>query len=506
MPKPIVLITGSSGGLGRALCAAFATCGAEVIAHARERSDAPAGFPVVVADLAGADAADQVMAQLRALGRTPDIVVHNAAVGWYGAPDALDTERLDELLGVNVWAPIALTQALLPAIRARRGAIAFVSSVAAAVPAPDYAAYAATKAALDGFARNLRIELAGVVDVLSLWPGGIQTNMHARSGVPDAHVAGWRLAGPATVAANIAQKVLARRAGAIGLGPTLLRWAGHQAEHLVDALAPRPRAPRVVSSPAGRAGRRVLITGAADGIGLALARAYVSAGACVVGVDFDKARALAAEAELGDRLRIVHADLAAPEQLDALAAELAARGPYDVLIQNAGINAVGAFETGDLSAQRRVFDVNLRAPLRLTTALLAARAGRAGACWIFLSSLSHYASYPGAAVYAATKDGVAHFARSLDAAVRPAGMRALRVHPGPTRTAHAARYSPDNRREARRMPPAELAARIVAAAASGQRVLIPGLSNRLFALAGRWVPGLVEAIMKRTLLDRLERS
>lgn len=505
MPKPIVLITGSSGGLGRALCAAFAARGADVIAHARQGSDAPAGFPVVIADLAGADAADRVMAQLRALGRAPDIVVHNAAAGWYGAPDALDAERLDELLDVNVWAPIALTQALLPGIRARRGAIAFVSSIAAAVPAPDYAAYAATKAALDGFARNLRIELAGVVDVLSLWPGGIQTSMHARSGVPDALVAGWRLAGPARVAADIAKKVLARRAGAIGVGPTLLRWAGLQAEDLVDALAPRPRAPRVVSAPAGGAGRRILITGAADGIGLALARSYITAGARVVGVDFDRARALAAEAELGDRLRIVYADLAAPEQLDALAAELAALGPYDVLIQNAGINAVGAFETGDLAAQRRVFDVNLRAPLRLTTALLAARAGRAGACWVFLSSLSHYASYPGAVVYAATKDGVAHYARSLDAAVRPAGMRALRVHPGPTRTAHAARYSPDNRREARRMPPAELAARIVAAAASGQRVLIPGLSNRLFALAGRWAPGLVEAIMKRALLDRLER-
>ncbi len=503
MRRPVVLITGSSSGLGHALCAAFAARGCEVIAHARVASRAPAGYATVAADLSDPASAQHIHAQLEAQDLEPDIVVCNAAVGHYGQPASLDARRLDQLLEVNVWSPIALAHALLPGLQRRRGTLAFISSVAATVPAPDYAAYAASKAALDGFARNLRIELAGEVACLTLRPGGIRTDLHARSGVPVERSDAWRLADPASVAGALAARVLARRSGAIELGPALTHWAGRHLESLLDvALARRTDATRAQSHEPGGT-QRALVTGAADGIGLALTRALIAAGVDVLGVDVDGERAARAIAELGPRLRIVAADLTNGAALAGLARDLEALGPYDLVVQNAGINAVGAFATSDLAAQRRVFDVNLRAPLRLTTALLAARALQPGARLVFMSSLSHYAGYPGAAVYAATKDGLAHFARSIDAALRPSGISTLRIHPGPTRTAHAARYSPDNRREARRMPPETLAAHILRAVERGDRVLVPGIGNRLFAELGRWLPGLTEAILRRTLLEKM---
>lgn len=90
---------------------------------------------------------------------------------------------------------------------------------------------------------------------------------------------------------------------------------------------------------------------------------------------------------------------------------------------------------------------------------------------VFVSSLAHFVSYPGASVYAASKDGLAAYARSLRVA-EPA-LHVLTVFPGLTRPAHARRYGPDNSREARRMPPEKLAELIYRAVQRRQKVLIP---------------------------------
>ena len=121
----------------------------------------------------------------------------------------------------------------------------------------------------------------------------------------------------------------------------------------------------------------------------------------------------------------------------------------------------------------------------------------------FISSLSHFVSYPGAAVYAASKDGIAAYARSLALALTPQQMHVLTVFPGPTRTEHARRYSPDNSREGRRMPPEQLAQQILVAVQRRHRMLIPGLGNRLFARFGHWFPHQSEQIMRRIILDKL---
>jgi short-subunit dehydrogenase len=177
---PTVLITGVSDGIGHALAVAYAARGAACwrcpasvsgIAGGHVRPD-----DYCVADLGDSDAAATVQHFLttRSIGAL-DILVHNAASGWYGPAPQQSAASIEELLRVNLYAPISLTHALLPRLRPSHGVVAFISSVHSALPTPDFAVYTATKAALDGFARNLRLEERGAVDVVVLWPGPTRT-------------------------------------------------------------------------------------------------------------------------------------------------------------------------------------------------------------------------------------------------------------------------------------------------------------------------------------------
>jgi short-subunit dehydrogenase len=79
----------------------------------------------------------------------------------------------------------------------------------------------------------------------------------------------------------------------------------------------------------------------------------------------------------------------------------------------------------------------------------------------------------------------------------------MTVFPGPTRTAHARRYSPDNSREEKRMAPEALAERIFGGVKKRKRFLVPGFGNRMIAIIGKWFPGVMEDMMRRVILERL---
>ena len=252
--------------------------------------------------------------------------------------------------------------------------------------------------------------------------------------------------------------------------------------------------------------RRVVITGAAEGIGRALAEEFGLQSDAITCVDVNTTLAEQTQAALrkhGIAIDFCQADLSLAQDRERMVRELVVGPQIDVLIHCAGINCVGPFVDSNIAAQCKVLDINLTAPLQVTAALLQTGAIARHGSLVFISSLSRFASYPGASVYAATKDGLASYARGLAVALAPQDIHVLTVYPGPTRTAHARRYSPDNSREARRMQPARLAAEITRAVKHRKHTLVPGFGNQAFAMLGRWAPPISEWLMARTLWKQL---
>lgn len=515
---PTLLITGATDGIGLALAQQLAASGARlVLVGRRPLDDLPASLFSAATycrvDLAAPDAATQVAAWLSDHAITAlDAVYLNAASGYIGNTAAQPQADIHRQVAVNLWTPIALTHALAPHVEAARGAFIFISSVATAIPTPDYAVYTATKAALEAFARALRSELIAdrrPIRVHIIRPGATRTNFHTKSGVAADHYDTTRFADPNTVAAAILAAVAAgKQEVTLGTANRLAATIARVAPSLFLS-AVRRRQPDPAPAPDSPTPPHVVITGAANGIGLELARRFAAAGYTVTGIDRDAAanrRAQADFAATGGDHHYLTADLAAPAIAEELSTALAARPPITILIHNAGINAVGPFLASALADQSAVLAVNLTAPLTLTAALLANARLAQGGSVVAISSLSHYIGYPGAAVYAATKDGLASYATSMAGATTTAQRHWLTVFPGPTRTDHAARYSPDNSRAHRRMDPARLADLVFQAVQTRRSRLIPGRANRLLARAARLLPGPTAAAMRHILYTPLKRA
>lgn len=516
---PIIttLITGATDGIGLALAQLLQARGERpFLLGRRPLSDLndPLFTPdnYIQADLSQPDCAQRVLDFLaeRQVMRL-DRLIHNAGIGYYGEtadqPPEQSANSIDQLIDVNLLAPIRLTHALLPHLKQAQGQISFVSSVVAVMPGPNYAVYTATKAALEGFARSLRQELLGQVAVQIIRPGATRTGMHAKMGL-ETSVMDWQRFPPAEkIAPTILRQIERGRAVVtVGLGNRLLYGVGYYFPRLVTWGMKRQTNQTQQQLPNTQHAIRnkvCAITGAADGIGRALALRYAQAGYKIVGIDLDAERSAVTKQMIeagGGTADFILADLSQADGLVQLAGQLAHHAPLDVFIHNAGINAVGHFAQLDLARQEKVLDLNLRAPLHLTAVLLNQNQLAAGGQLVFLSSLSRYVSYPGAAVYAATKDGLAAYGRSLGVGLPQS---VLNVFPGPTRTAHARRHSPDNSREETRMAPERLADLIFDAAENGRSALIPGRQNQLFAQLGHYWPALMDWTMRKLILEKL---
>ncbi|ORV13481.1 SDR family NAD(P)-dependent oxidoreductase [Mycobacterium celatum] len=202
-----ILITGASSGIGRALALQLADRGA-VMALAARRGDlldevaeeiASAGHQrptVITADLAMPERATSLAHDaLDALGGAVDVLVNNAGANLTGPQSLIaDSDAARRVFEVNMWSPLALTAAVLPAMHsAGAGIIVNVTSTVQAVPLPLLGYYSASKAALAQATRSLRLELAETpIKVLEVVPGSTDTALRDIDELP------WKSGSPRT--------------------------------------------------------------------------------------------------------------------------------------------------------------------------------------------------------------------------------------------------------------------------------------------------------------------
>jgi NAD(P)-dependent dehydrogenase (short-subunit alcohol dehydrogenase family) len=156
--SPVVLITGTSSGIGRAIASAFAAKGFEVFGTSRnpQRNEPIAGVELLPLDVSDqASVASAVSTVLQRAGRI-DVLVNNAGVGVFGAAEESSIAQAQELFDTNFFGLIRVTNEVLPHLRAQRsGRIINISSVLGFLPAPYGALYAASKHAVEGYSESL---------------------------------------------------------------------------------------------------------------------------------------------------------------------------------------------------------------------------------------------------------------------------------------------------------------------------------------------------------------
>lgn len=181
--RPVTLITGASAGLGAEFARLCRARGEELVLVARRRDRLEAlaselgSSHVIAADLAEPGAPARLLAEVEALGLQVETLINNAGFGVSGILAAAPTDRLLEMVDLNVRALTELTRLILPAMIERgHGGILNVASTAAFQAGPNMAVYYASKAYVLSFTEALHQEMKGKgVKVSALCPGPTAT-------------------------------------------------------------------------------------------------------------------------------------------------------------------------------------------------------------------------------------------------------------------------------------------------------------------------------------------
>lgn len=258
------------------------------------------------------------------------------------------------------------------------------------------------------------------------------------------------------------------------------------------------------------AGRTVLISGAAGGLGAALCRRFAAAGAHIAAADLDAGRLEVLVAELrnrGSQALALPGDIAdAAHCKAAVGTALARFGALDGLINNAGISHRSLLQDTDPGVIRRVMEVNFFGALYLTHAALphiVARRGMIAA----VSSVAGYAPLIGRSGYSASKHALHGFFDSLRSEIEGAGVGVTLICPAFIRTGIGAAglggdgtaASGPRITSGGESMPEDIAERIFAAVAENRRLLLPDRTSRLAWWVSRLAPAVYARAMKRRL-------
>ena len=173
--RPVALVTGASRGIGRAIAAALAGEGYDLVLICRERTDLLEALCLELSESCGIRAiphpcdvsdAEAVAALFAGIPRL-DLLVNNAGVAWYGLLQDMRDEDWDRVVGTDISGPFYMCRKAIPLLLRSRGRIINISSIWGSTGASCEAAYSAAKGALNALTRALGKELA---------PSGIPVN------------------------------------------------------------------------------------------------------------------------------------------------------------------------------------------------------------------------------------------------------------------------------------------------------------------------------------------
>ncbi|MGH3242840.1 MAG: SDR family NAD(P)-dependent oxidoreductase [Spirillospora sp.] len=236
--------------------------------------------------------------------------------------------------------------------------------------------------------------------------------------------------------------------------------------------------------------RTALVTGASSGIGESFARLLAGRGTDLVIVARRAERLDDLARELVERYRVavevLAADLTDPLQRSEVEGRLSA-DPVELLVNNAGHGAFGAFAETPLDVQVAQIELNVTAVVRLTHAVLPGMVERGRGGVLNVAAMSGFAPSPGSATFGATKSYVASFSESLHAEVAAKGVHVTALCPGFTRTDEVVhdRPVPSNLLWLRRD---DVARAGLDAVATGRALCIPGVQYKAAFPALRLVP------------------
>ena len=481
MKTQVWLITGSSRGLGRALAEAVLAAGHKLLATARNPNQLSdlverhgEDIRAVALDVTDERAAiAAVHLAVDTFGRL-DVLVNNAGYGNLAPIEDTTSEDFRAQVETNLFGVVNLSKAAIPVMRRQgSGRILQFSSVGGRVGPIGRGAYAAAKWGVEGFSEVLAKEVGPLgIKVTMIEPGGFRTDFAGSSQTIQADNPAYA----ATVGAAArfqrefdgsqpgdpkkAAAVLLKVAGLddpplrLLLGSDAVR-AAEAAEsariegdrkwrHLsestdfVEKSAQTPE-PAKESSRPGRGAeprpRTWLITGASSGLGYALAEHVLERGDRVVLA----ARSMNSMSALAVRFPktalAVGLDVTQSQQRIAAVQQAEDRfGGIDVLVNNAGIDFVGAIEEQDEEDYRALFEVNFFGAVAMLRLVLPGMRRRKSGTIVNMSSMDGLASLPANGYYSSSKFALEGLTEALWQEIEPIGLRAILVEPGSFRT------------------------------------------------------------------------
>ena len=216
----LVIVTGASRGIGRALATELAKSGCNLLLTALEadeleslanelRSKFTPNIATIACDLSDLQSRKNLINWILNRKEPPDILINNAGLGYFGRFEDSDWNRIEKTIALNISALIHLTYELIPILKKRPSAkIVNISSVMARLPYPGLAVYGATKGFASSFSESLASELSGTsISILCFHPGFAMTSFIGSAGMDMQKVPGILVHSPEDIAVQIVRAI-----------------------------------------------------------------------------------------------------------------------------------------------------------------------------------------------------------------------------------------------------------------------------------------------------------